>query len=672
MVTSGETKKKSSIVTSLTLWYIGLTVVNIGVFWVGAGSNQMRLISEKATISARSVAYEVLRRVQPYIDAAKQQKNPADEFSAAQNRFDALLKNGKPRDILPGYRIVSSASELIYPTDKKTGKKGEATAKEILDSLKALQLKEIKNEMFIGVPDLVRREIDLYVPLTSGGTNDLILVSRVPLPDIEKEISGLIRLGIGMVVLLLALQTGMGFLIYRNFVVPIKGVGAAALRLSAGNFDQIENKRPKDDEINQLINSFNTMSFELKKNRDIMQLELNIARKIQASILPQTLKAGRLVAHIHYNPLQTVSGDYYDFLELSDGSIAIFIGDASGHGVPAAFITVMAKVYFTSLVEKISSPAELLSAMNDRMAAYFAGAGLYLTAFYLRIYPDGKSIYCNALHPDPIILRANGETDLLKASGFYVGMLKKVFRKYEDVEITLNNGDRLVLYTDGLTEAMNTESAIFSAERLIALTENNRGAGPADIIQNTIREVAEHQGDAKRQDDETLIVVEIGESGLPVAAATPAGVTEKHTPLEFEKSEKYTTAFETVSKTAGPETPVWRIRRSTENYLKKKELFNALAGFVILNQRKAGDANVLFHIGLTLYGLKFFKDSIVYLDLCLATDARMADAHWLRGLCLIKLRSHKKALSSVQAALAEKPDDERYLATLQKLQGGKG
>jgi len=665
MSSGGETKKRASIVASLTLWYVGLTIVNIGVFWVGAGSNQMRLISEKAVTATRSTAYEVLRRIQPMIDEWSKSKKSIASFNAYQERFQSLLNSGKPKELLTNYRIATASARILYSWPEQHEKDSKIAAAELIDLLKSLQLKELKGDLFIGVPDLGRKEIDLYIPIVTGTDDDLILLSRVPLADIGQEMSALVRLGLGMVLLLLLLQTAMGFLIYKNFVVPIKSVGSAALVLATGTFEQITNKRKKDDEINQLIESFNTMSAELKKNRDMMQLELNIARKIQASILPQTLKAGRMLAHIHYNPLQVVSGDYYDFLELSDGSIAIFIGDASGHGVPAAFITVMAKVYFTSLVEKIEAPADLLAKMNERMASYFSGAGLYLTAFYLRMYPDGRCVYCNALHPDPIILRKDGTTELLKATGFYVGMLKKVFKKYENAEINLVAGDRLVLYTDGLTEAMDVQNTIFSSERFLKLTEDNRSADAPIIIGNVLQEVAAHQGAAKRQDDETLILIEIGEaSDAPALKAIASAAPLTHT---FATTPRYIAALEKVQRAAEKNMSAEKILKSAERSLKQKLFVPSLAALCFLHQNEPTNALVLFRISVALYGLKQFEDSVRYLDQCLALTPKFAEGQWLRARLAIKANDYAKAIASIAVAVVENPHEAQYRKVLRQL-----
>lgn len=674
MAASSKTKKQASIVASLTLWYIGLTIVNIGVFWVGAGSNQMRLISEKATITARGVAFEVIRRVQPYIDSAQQAKNPIAQFKASAPQFQALLQKGNPKELLTSYRILSTQAELIYSWPEQTAKPADLSSSEILDSLKAIQLKEVKNEPFIGVPDLGRKEIDIFVPLTLGKASDLILATRLPMQDIQQEISSLIRLGIGMVVLLLIMQTGMGLLIYRKFVRPIQHVSDAALRLSAGNYDQVENKRSKADEINQLIESFNSMSRDLKKNRDIMQLELDIAKKIQSSILPRILKIGAITAEIHYNPLQVVSGDYYDLLDLPDGSVAVFIGDASGHGVPAAFITVMAKVYFTSLVEKVESPAQLLSTMNQRMAEYFSGAGLYLTAFYLRIYPSGRAVYCNAQHPDPVILRKDGKTELLKPTGFYVGMLKKVFREYKDEEITLLAGDRIVLYTDGFTEAENAENIQFSSERLIAGMEAKRGKSSRAIIDELVHEVAQHQGGRARDDDETLIVIEIGD--LAPAEVAPEE-THSRPPaergpeqLEFEKDPEFAAARNAMASSPNADLSFGQWLKKAEKALKDKKLYEALAELVSMNSRYPQDSGIMFHLAVALYGLKYYKDAEVFLSQCVERDPQFADAYWLRSLSAMKCGDDAAALEHITRALAEKPDEQRYLKVMQTLTGG--
>lgn len=544
-VTQG--RKKSSIVMRLSFLYLGLMLVNMSIFWFASGSNQMRLIAEKATMSAQSVSFEIFRRLQPLLDRAfARNKDPITAFAAQKNVFlqSLRLAAGSDKLIIPSLRVFSTDMQLllVHPSDETA----TVSPDDLQHAYKAIQLKDLKNEIFYGVPDLLRYRIEIYLPLTSTGLNDLVLASRIPLESIQQELKSLLRLGLVMVALLLVVQMAVGFIIYKTLIKPIQHVSSAAGELSRGEFTQIEYKTKRDDEISVLVDSFNHMSSELKvkdhtirqnlasikKKNDIAQFELNIAQKIQASIMPAQKAVGHVQWAVDYEPLYTVSGDYYDILRLSDGSVAIFIGDASGHGVPAAFLTIMAKIYFSSLVEKISDPAELLQQISVLMAAYLEMEGLYMTGFFIRIYPDNTAEYCNCIHPSPLIFRkATGEIEPLLSSGFYIGILSEDSRKNETVKITFQPGDRLILYSDGITEAKNAAKKMFGTERLKAVVAANGTQTPDNLGKILRAELNTFCGEVPLNDDLTILIAEIGD---PVSAET---VTQQNNDLRAAEPE---------------------------------------------------------------------------------------------------------------------------------------
>jgi sigma-B regulation protein RsbU (phosphoserine phosphatase) len=518
-------RPKSSIVLRLSFLYIGLMLFNLSIFWFASGSNQMRLIAEKATMSAQSISFEIFRRLQPVLDKAFTGKaDPTIAFAQNREAFVKSLKVGGAGDklIIPSLRVFSTDLQMLltYPADAAA----TVTPDDLQHAYKALQLKDLKNEIFYGVPDILRYRIDIYLPLTSTGVNDLVLSSRIPLEAIERELASLLRLGIVMIGLLLVVQTAVGFVIYRALIRPIKTVSSAAEELSRGEFTQIEFKTKRDDEIKTLVDSFNHMSSELKvkdetirqnlaaikKKNDIAQFELNIAQKIQASVLPAQKDVGHVRWLVEYQPLYTVSGDYYDILRLEDGSVALFIGDASGHGVPAAFLTIMAKIYFSSLVEKIKDPAQLLQHISELMAGYLEMEGLYMTGFYMRIYPDNRAEYCNCIHPTPLILRkATGELEQLKSTGFYIGMINEDGKKNETKSVQLYPGDRLVLYSDGITEAKNAQKKMYSLDRFSEVLRVHKDESSENLRKILLESLKSYLDGVPLNDDLTLLIAEI-------------------------------------------------------------------------------------------------------------------------------------------------------------------
>ncbi len=651
----------------LSFLYLILMLVNMSIFWFASGSNQMRLIAEKATMSAQSISFEIFRRLQPLMDKDFAGKgDPTQIFVKNKDAFVQSLRVGGSGDklIIPSLRVFSTDLQVLlsYPADKNA----IVSPDDLQHAYKAIQLKDLKNEIFYGVPDILRYRIDIYLPLTSTGVNDLVLSSRIPLESIQKELASLFRLGLVMIGLLLLVQMAVGFIIYRTLIKPIKHVSSAAGELSRGEFTQIEYSTKRDDEIKTLVDSFNHMSSELKtkdntirqnmasikKKNDIAQFELNIAQKIQSSIMPTKKTVGHVAWAVEYQPLYTVSGDYYDILRLSDGSVAIFIGDASGHGVPAAFLTIMAKIYFSSLVEKVSDPADLLQQVSVLMAAYLEMEGLYMTGFYMRIYPDNRAEYCNCIHPTPIVLRKEtGELEHLKSTGFYIGILDEDGRKNETKTIQLNPGDRLVLYSDGITEAKNETKKMFGLERVADLVLKHKDAPPQQLKQVLLDALTEYRGNTPLNDDLTILIAEIGE---PVSVIAPEAAPDE--------------AETVVAGEAGGSAVEEAI-----GFFHEKRYEEAIHGFQGLAESGAQNSAALLLTAESYFSLKKYSDALSYYEKY-ATASGSVDfrVSFRMASCLAHLgqfdRAEEIALKSAET-WPENPDATAQLALMQIKQG---
>jgi hypothetical protein len=206
--------------------------------------------------------------------------------------------------------------------------------------------------------------------------------------------------------------------------------------------------------------------------------ELDEARRIQAALLPQSLPAlsGHSIAAL-WQPAREVAGDYYDVLPLSGNRVALCIADVAGKGMPAALLMSNLQATVKAFAASDPDPAELCERVNRAFAGNLA-PGRFITLFYGCFEPhSGRLVWANAGHNPPLVLRADGTTTWLSASGPLLGPFADA--QFAAEAIDLFPGDRLILYTDGVTEAMDAAGDLFGEERLErALT----GAGPLDAM----------------------------------------------------------------------------------------------------------------------------------------------------------------------------------------------
>jgi sigma-B regulation protein RsbU (phosphoserine phosphatase) len=242
---------------------------------------------------------------------------------------------------------------------------------------------------------------------------------------------------------------------------------------------------------------------ELEKKK----LELNIAREIQQSFLPDTvpqLKGFDLAAASH--PAKEVGGDFYDFIPLSDGKMGLVIADVSGKSVPAALFMVLSRATVKASSAREKTAEEVAKSANDLIAAD-AKSGMFVTLFYAILDQETRTLrYVNAGHNPPLVL--NGETGdltLLKTRGIAMGVMEDA--EMEEREIKLAEGDVVVFYTDGVTEAVDDGLDQFGVERLVETVKKNCHLSAADLVENITGAVLAFSEGEPQFDDITLMVL---------------------------------------------------------------------------------------------------------------------------------------------------------------------
>lgn len=242
----------------------------------------------------------------------------------------------------------------------------------------------------------------------------------------------------------------------------------------------------------------------LAKLRESQVREREILTAVQRSLLPTTLPTipGLEIAGA-WQPAQAVGGDYYDVIPLGDKRVALSIGDVSGKGVDAAIIMSNLQAAVRVLARNGVSPRRLCRRLNDHLTANVPN-GRFVTFFYGIIDTRRRTLhYCNAGHLPPIMVRATGQYERLDGGGPVLGVFPAI--QYFDRHVSFRPGDRVFLFTDGVSEARNRQEEEFGEQRLVEFLDRSRGAPGNETLIQLVGEVsAFHQSEF--EDDVTMLI----------------------------------------------------------------------------------------------------------------------------------------------------------------------
>jgi phosphoserine phosphatase RsbU/P len=244
---------------------------------------------------------------------------------------------------------------------------------------------------------------------------------------------------------------------------------------------------------------------EVEQTKRILAKDLEQAAQIQQGLLPtRAPKVEGIELAGHNAACRTVGGDYYDFIPYPDGRVAIALGDVSGKAMPAALLMTSLHARVRVLAEEPPDVAQMMTKLNRATAAN-CPSNRFITFFFSVLDPKtGELVYANAGHNPPMIARANGSVDQVQGGGLLMGILPSA--SYEAYRVTLNPGDSLVLYSDGVTEAADVNGEEFGEERLAGILRENHTRSPYEILEAVTSAVAEFSGGAPVADDMTLVV----------------------------------------------------------------------------------------------------------------------------------------------------------------------
>lgn len=254
------------------------------------------------------------------------------------------------------------------------------------------------------------------------------------------------------------------------------------------------------------------------REREWLAAEMRVARHIQETLLPKTLPSPSGYAiSAYWQPARAVGGDFYDFIEFDDGTLALIVGDVTDKGVPAALVMSTTRTVLRSVAERLRSPGALLQRANQILCPDIPPK-MFITCLFAVLNPaTGRLCFANAGH-DLAYLRCEEGVRELRATGMPLGLMPDMI--YEESEVTLQPGETVLFYSDGLVEAHNSAREMFSFRRLRELMGRHPGGGA--MIPYLLDELNGFAGAAWEQEDDVTLVTLQRLAPEPVVVAAPA------------------------------------------------------------------------------------------------------------------------------------------------------
>ncbi len=413
--------------------------------------------------------------------------HPQKELILSENIFDRALRSSDESLRRLGQQMTGGQAGFIPYSSPATGKEGWLVYLPVAASGWSLGVMFPRDELMNKVADLARKEIGV----------------------------GLAGFG-ALLVLVLAIA--------RSITRPLRQLDQSARDLSRGDLDAPIPYIAGADEVARLAESFSIMRSEIKVYMEVLaetaaakeriESELRIARDIQMSLVPKTFPPfpcrDDFEIYALMEPAKEVGGDFYDFFMPDDNHLCVAIGDVSGKGVPAALFMAVTRSFLRAFFRDDRSPGATLARLNDELSKDNDSC-MFVTLFCAVIHlPSGSCRYANGGHNLPMRIHRDGRvTQLARTKGVALGAMEGL--SYTEREFTINSGETLFFYTDGVTEAMNREGKWLGDERTAGELSLLREKNCTELLRDFRGVIGRFAEGAEQSDDITMVALRIFE-----------------------------------------------------------------------------------------------------------------------------------------------------------------
>ena len=312
-----------------------------------------------------------------------------------------------------------------------------------------------------------------------------------------------------LVLIFAALFIFIYFLIKKVIINNLQKINGTLSEITGGNLNVKVDVR-SNAEFSSLSDDINSTVATLKRYigeaAARIDKELEYAKQIQLSALPSNFPDTEDYAiYAQMIAAKEVGGDFYDFYTLDGNTVLFLAADVSGKGIPAAMFMMTAKTIIRDLAERGLTVDEIFTLANEKLCENNE-SGMFVTAWMGKIdLSTGVLSFANAGHNPPVIVHADGKCEYLKSrTGFVLAGMEGM--KYRANEMTLKKGDRIFLYTDGVTEATDKNEALYGEERLISYIDKNKGLKAEALLSGLKEDIDLFAGDAPQFDDITMLI----------------------------------------------------------------------------------------------------------------------------------------------------------------------
>lgn len=350
-----------------------------------------------------------------------------------------------------------------------------------------------------------------YIPFVNELKNGMVVIVCLPK-------SGMFRIVDKFYIILILAMLGIALLIpallyysLNHYIInPIDKLTEFAHKIGKGEDIQIKIEKP--EEFAQLASTFDKMTKDIKsitQERAKLNSELSIAKSIQASSLPNVFppfpERKEFDIYASMEPAKEVGGDFYDFFFIDETKFMFLIADVSGKGVPAALFMMTVKTLINNVSQMNYPPKQLIEIINNKICQTNK-QGLFVTVLMgITDINTGETSIINCGHNLPLIKRHNGKYEYMQLqSNIALGVFED--SDFEIYETTLNPGDLIYTYTDGVTETINDNNEVFGEERLCDCLNNINNTIPSEIAQNVKNSIKEYTNSNIQSDDITMLI----------------------------------------------------------------------------------------------------------------------------------------------------------------------